>query len=250
MSQESDPLKTLVIIQARMASTRLPGKSLAPILEKPMLYFVLERLKRLSHPVQLIVATSEEDADDPIEVWCNREKISCFRGSEEDVLDRFLKAARRHEGDVIVRITGDCPLIDPKIVDQAIDQFLEHYPDYDYVSNTLKRTFPRGLDVEVFKRRALERAHEEAFFTEEREHVTPFIWRHPESFSLGELIYKEDVSDLRLTVDTEEDFLLITKVLESLWPKNPAFSLDDLLTLIHAHPEWESLNAHVKQKGV
>lgn len=250
LSDEMVALKILVVVQARMGSTRLPGKSLALVLGKPLLYYVVERLKMLSHKATLVVATSEEEGDDPISLWCHEEGVCCFRGSEEDVLDRYLKAARRYEGDVIIRVTGDCPLIDPHVVDLAIDQFLEHYPDYDYLSNTIKRTYPRGLDVEVFKRRALERAHEEAFHTEEREHVTPYIWRHPETFSLGSFFYKEDLSAHRLTVDTEEDLALITRIIETLWPQNPAYSLQDLLYLILEHPEWEQLNAHVKQKGV
>lgn len=250
MSDAPSPLKVVVIIQARMASTRLPGKSLAQVLGRPLLYYVTERLKHLTHPVKVVVATSEEESDDPIEAWCRDHHILCFRGSHEDVLDRYVKAARRFSADVIVRITGDCPLIDPNVVDQAIGQFLEHYPDYDYLSNTVQRTFPRGLDVEVFKRSALEKAHEEAFHTEEREHVTPYIWRQPEVFSLGTLYYKEDLSPHRWTVDTEEDFALITKLLEAAWPKNPAFAFQELLPLIEAHPEWEAINAHVKQKGV
>lgn len=215
-----------------------------------MLYYVIERLKRLSHSCLIIVATSEEDADDPIEAWCDREKIACFRGSEEDVLDRFVKAARRYEADIVVRVTGDCPLIDPKVVDLALQQFLEHYPGYDYLSNTIKRTFPRGFDVEVFKLDALERAHEEAEYTEEREHVTPYIWRHPESFSLGSLFYKEDFSDLRLTVDTKEDFSLISKILEALWLKDPGFGLEELVKLLDLNPEWAEINRHIKQKGI
>jgi spore coat polysaccharide biosynthesis protein SpsF len=233
-----------------MASTRLPGKSLAPVLGRPLLYYVTQRLKQLKHPVEVVVATSEEESDDPIEAWCLDHQVLCFRGSHEDVLDRYLKAARRFSADVIVRITGDCPLIDPVVVDQAIDQFLEHYPDYDYLSNTVQRTFPRGLDVEVFKRSALERAHEEAFHTEEREHVTPYLWRHPETFSLGSLYHKEDLSDHRWTVDTEDDFALITKLIEAAWPKNRAFTFQELLKLVEAHPEWEAMNAHIKQKGI
>lgn len=250
MSTESPSLKILVVIQARMASTRLPGKSLRTILNRPILSFLVERLKHLSHLVTIVIATSEEDSDDPIVEFCKEEQIEVYRGSEEDVLDRYLKTARRFNGDVIVRITGDCPLMDPRVVDQALSQFLEHYPDYDYVSNTIKRTFPRGLDVEVFKRRALERAHEESYFTEEREHVTPYIWRHAEIFTLGNLYYKEDHSSHRWTLDTEEDFKLISLMLNSLWQENPQFSMEDALLLLQQNPEWVTLNAQVKQKGI
>lgn len=249
MIQDNPALKVLVIIQARMASTRLPGKSLKTILDKPILSILLQRLSRLKTPAQIIVATSEEEGDQAIVDFCKAHHIAYFAGSEDDVLDRYLKAARKFSGDVIVRITGDCPLMDPHVVDEAVEQFLEHYPEYDYFSNALKRTFPRGLDVEVFKRRALEQAHQKGFFSEEREHVTPYIWRHPEIFHLGHLLYKEDQSRHRWTLDTPEDFELIRLIIESFWETNPHFTMEDVLGLLDKHPEWVDINSHVKQKG-
>lgn len=250
VSESSPALNTVIIIQARMSSTRLAGKSLKIIQGLPVIAILVKRLKFMTHPATIVIATSEEDADDPIEAYCKEAAIEIFRGAEEDVLDRYLKAARKYSGDVIVRITGDCPLMDPRVVDQTLDYFLEHYPDFDYVSNTLKRTFPRGLDVEVFKRRALERAHSESYFTEEREHVTPYIWRHPEMFSQGNYLCKEDHSEHRWTLDTEEDFHLIKLILDELLPANPHFSMQDTLALMTKNPEWFLINAQIKQKGI
>lgn len=249
MIQDSPTLKILIIIQARMASTRLPGKSLKTIKNQPILSILLQRLSTLKHHAEIVVATSEEDIDQAIVDFCKEHKVSYFTGSEDDVLDRYLKAARKFSGDIIVRLTGDCPLMDPRVVDQAIDQFLEHYPSYDYVSNAIKRTFPRGLDVEVFKRRVLEQAHQKAYFTEEREHVTPYIWRHPEIFHLGNIFYKEDYSRHRWTLDTQEDFDLIKLIVEHFWDTNPHFTMEEVLALLDQHPEWVEINSRVKQKG-
>jgi spore coat polysaccharide biosynthesis protein SpsF len=246
MEQGIDSLKTLVIIQARMGPTRLPGKSLLPILNRPVLGRLLDRLALMKQRVRIVVATSREKGDLPIVDFCRREGVDFFTGSEEDVLERYTFAARHFGGDIIVRLTGDCPLIDPEVVDRAIERFVDLYPECDYLSNTLKRTYPRGLDVEVFKRRALERAFEEAFLTGEREHVTPYIWRHPELFSLASLEAEEDLSGYRLTLDTAEDLDLITKIIEGLSKKS---DLPAIVSLLKLHPDWVKINQHIEQKN-
>lgn len=248
MSEDVPSLKIAVILQARMNSERLPGKPLLKVLGRPLLSYMIERLKRVEHPVTLVIATT--DSSEPIIQFCKEERLKYYVGSEQDVLDRYLKAARRFDADVIVRVTGDNPLLDPQVIDEAIRQFLEAYPALDYLSNSLNRTFPRGMDVEIFKRRALETAHEDGFHSEEREHVTPYIWRHPELFQLAQMTYKRDTSQHRWTVDTEQDFELIKRILEEIYPRKKAFTLEDLLELLEEHPDWSLLNATIQQKSV
>lgn len=245
---EVPTLKIAVILQARMNSERLPGKPLLKVLNRPLLSYMVERLQRIEHPVTLVIATTE--TSEPIIQFCKTERLNYYVGSEKDVLDRYLKTARRYEADVIVRVTGDNPLLDPQVIDEAIRQFLEAYPALDYLSNSLQRTFPRGMDVEIFKRRALEMAHEDGFRSEEREHVTPYIWRHPELFQLAQMTYKRDASQHRWTVDTQEDFELIKRILEAIYPRKKAFTLEDLLELLEENPDWSLLNASIQQKSV
>jgi spore coat polysaccharide biosynthesis protein SpsF len=235
-------------IQARMGSTRLPGKILKPILEKPLLDFLIERLMYSKGINEVVVLTTREIADDPIVTFCEQRKIPCFRGSEEDVLDRYYQAALLRRPDGIVRITSDCPLIDPQIVDQLIEAFRHEYPKFDYVSNTLERTFPRGLDAEVFSFEALERAFQNALYPEEHEHVTVYMYRHPELFKLKNIAHTSSLAHHRWTVDTPEDFALIRLILENLYPVKPQFRLNDILDLLSHHSEWIKLNAHIEQK--
>ena len=239
-----------IIVQARMGSTRLPGKSMKAILGKPMLSFLLERLSHVRLADSLVVATSELDQDQPIADFCAKNNIRCSRGSENDVLARFKKAADESKATAIVRVSGDCPLMDPTIVDAVIQRYKDLSPDIDYVSNTLERTFPRGMDVEIFSKSALDTCFTDAKNWEEREHVTPYIYRNPKLFRIENLRAKEDHSDLRLTVDTSQDFQLISLLLETLYPKNPQFSLEDILKQLHKHPEWISINADIKQKKI
>lgn len=250
MNESRPRLKIGIIVQARMGATRLPGKPLFKVKGKTLLEYQIERLKRVRQPNTLIVATTQNEKDQSIVAICKQEKISYYTGSEDDVLDRYLKTARHYDIDVVVRLTADCPLIDPDLIDKLLDEFLSHYPEYDYFSNTIERTFPRGMDIEIFKRRSLEEAHSESFLSSDREHVTPFIYRHPERYKLGSYRYSEDHSSYRWTVDTQEDFTLIEKMLESILPKKPHFNLRDLLDLAQEHPDWKLLNRHVEQKKI
>ncbi len=242
--------KINIIIQARMASTRLPGKVLRLILHRPMLDYLIERVNFMHTPHSLIIATTTNPRDDVIESFAKTSNTLLFRGSEEDVLDRYYQTCCVYPADIIVRITSDCPLMDPVIIDHALHQFQNNRSHLDYLSNTLHRTFPRGMDIEVFTFEALEIAAKEASNSYDREHVTPFLYRHPERFHLSNFTHNIDISKYRLTVDTPEDFLLISKIFEDLYPKNKKFTLEDILQGFNQHPAWQKINAHIKQKEV
>jgi spore coat polysaccharide biosynthesis protein SpsF len=231
-----------------MSSTRLPGKVLMPVLGKPLLEHLVERLKRVTLSDDIIVATTKNSADDVIERFCQDQAISCYRGNEEDVLSRYYEAAVTYSADVIVRVTGDCPLLDPALVDEAIRYFIDHHPNYAYVSNVQKRTYPRGMDIEVFSFESLAEAFYDATKPSEREHVTPYLYQYTKHFNTGHLIAESDHSAKRWTVDTKEDYELIRNIFQELYPVNPHFSMIDVLQLLKKRPEWEKINAHIEQK--
>ncbi|MCB1111499.1 MAG: glycosyltransferase family protein [Chlamydiales bacterium] len=231
-----------------MGSTRLPGKLLLEVAGRPLLSYQIERLKRAKFADRIVVATTTNPRDEQIVDFCRKEKVSCYRGSEEDVLDRYERAAQEYGADIIVRITSDCPLIDPAIVDQVIAYYFEHRDRFDYVSNTIQRTFPRGMDVEVFPYDKLEEIAARAVAPHEREHVTPYFYEHQDRYRLGSVSNDRDLSSYRWTVDTEEDFTLVSKIINALYRHKPNFTLDDLLNLFKKHPDWKNINVHVKQK--
>jgi spore coat polysaccharide biosynthesis protein SpsF len=243
----------LAILQARVSSSRFPAKVLQPILGVPMLARQIERIQRISRSDRLIVATSSEGSDDPIQQLCLDLGVTCYRGELNDVLDRFYQAARlgspsAEPPDHILRLTGDCPLLDPELIDQLISFYLA--ADYDYVSNTLELTFPDGLDAEIFKFNCLEAAWQEAKLPSEREHVSLFIHQQPSRYKLGSFKSNIDYSDLRWTVDEPVDLELVTKIYEALYPKDPAFKTEDILNFLAAHPALKKLNqAHERNQG-
>ncbi len=243
-------MSVCLIVQARMNSQRLPGKVLMEILEKPLLGYELERLKKSRLRGELLVATSVNPADNPVVEYCKKQGVSCFRGSEEDVLARFYEAAKQTSAETVVRICGDSPLVDPELVDRTIDHYLKNRRDVDYVSNVLKRTFPRGLDCEVFSFKVLDEAYHEATLKSEREHVTPFIYNRPKRYRLGGVEGDEDLSGFRWTVDTEEDFDLIQKILSKVYPVNPGFGMREVLALYEKNPEWKKINERVQQRSL
>ena len=234
-------------IQARMGSTRLPGKVLKTVLGKPLLEYLVERIAQTKEIDDFVILTSHEKSDDPIVSFCHKHNIAAYRGSEDDVLDRYYQAALLRKPDGIVRITADCPLIDPDVIDQVVQIFRQD-PHVDYISNAFERTFPRGLDVEVFSFHALQQAAQQAIRPEEREHVTVYMYRHPEIFKLKNVAHKPSMGNYRWTVDTPEDFALIRLILENLYPSNPHFRMKDILRLLAQHPTWSELNAHIEQK--
>jgi len=240
--------KVTAIIQARMSSTRLPGKVLKNICGKPMLWHMLNRLKFSKKIDDIILAIPNLAQNNKLKDIAKEFKLHCFRGSEEDVLDRYYKAAVKFGGDVIVRLTSDCPLIDPRLTDRIIEEHL--LADVDYTSGGNKGSFPRGLDTEVFSFDALKRAYEEAKQDYEREHVTPYIYQHPELFKLQfiEASGKLRQPDLRLTVDTEEDLKLIREIFTRLYRDDQIFYAEDIIDLLDRHPGLVAINAHIRQK--
>lgn len=240
--------KNLIIVQARMTSTRLPGKVLMPVLGKPLLDYLVERLHHVRSRPRVVLATTTNETDLPLVAAAERLGIACYRGSEDDVLSRYYEAALQFGGESILRITSDCPLLDPAVIDLVMKQFASRKHPWDYVSTTLTRTFPRGMDVEMFTFEALKTAHDEATLPAEREHVTPFLYNNPDRFKLGSVTNVLDVSRHRWTVDTEEDFELVKRIIEALYPSHPKFNMKDCLQLLNENPAWEKLNAHIEQK--
>jgi spore coat polysaccharide biosynthesis protein SpsF len=240
-------MTTVAIVQARMGSTRLPGKVLEPLLGEPILTRVMRRAGRARRLDACVVATSVVAEDDPIADLAAREGWSCERGSLDDLLDRYVMAARAHGADVVVRITADCPLIDPQVIDDTIAAF--EGGGCDYAATGLEpRTFPRGLDVEVMSLTALEQAWQDDSDPAWREHVTPYLYRHPERFRLCRVGTEDDQSDHRWTVDTPEDYELVRKIYDAFGRDD--FTWRDALALVESHPDWEDLNRHVVQKTV
>ena len=246
--KEGKAQRVVIIVQARMGATRLPGKPLKLVSGRPLLSYLVERLRRVKRAALVAVATTSAKQDQQIIDFCIQEHIPFFVGSETDVLERYYQAAQRFNADVIVRVTGDCPLIDPEEVDRVIACFQSQQPPCDYASNSMEKKFLRGVDTEVFSFHCLERTYHEANKQAEREHVTPYIYLHPEQFSLVSAKQPSEWADYRLTVDTPEDFELVSKILETLYPSNPAFLTHDVMALLSQHPAWATINADIKQK--
>lgn len=244
-------MRTVIIVQARMTSTRLPGKVLADLAGRPMLGQELARLKRCRRAEEIVVATTTNATDDPVVALAEREGVRWFRGDEHDVLSRYLGAARAARAEVVVRVTADCPLIEPTLVDEVVAALTGDGParePADYASNIQRRTFPRGLDTEALYMDVLERVGRLGRTREAREHVTFFIHReHPELFLLRSVTGIEDHSDLRWTVDEPADLELVRRIYEigGLGEREVAFG--ELVSLVRSHPELARLNAHVQQ---
>jgi spore coat polysaccharide biosynthesis protein SpsF len=237
-------VKIVAIIQARMESTRLPGKVLMDIQGQTMLASVVRQVRRAKKLDDIVVATTDRPADDAIIEACRQLGVAGFRGDSEDVLSRYYHAARQHQAQVIVRITADCPLIDPGIIDQIVTVFREN--DVDYASNTLTRSYPRGLDVEVFSMSALEQAWREADRQHYREHVTPFFYQNPGRFKLKAISCKDDYSHFRWTVDRQEDLELVREIYRRLPVDHRSWT--EIVALVNATPELLEINRHVQQK--
>jgi spore coat polysaccharide biosynthesis protein SpsF len=228
------------ILQARTSSTRLPGKVLAPVLGRPMIARQLERLARVQRLDRLVVATSTAAGDDTIAALCAELGVPCFRGSLEDVLDRFHAAAGELGADHVVRLTADCPLTDAGLIDRLIEFHLAG--DYEYSSNCQRRTFPVGLDAEIVRRDVLDRVWRDAREPGDREHVTLFIRNRPEVFRIGSLENDEDLSALRWTVDEPADLEFVRRVYAELYPRDPAFGWRDVLALVRRRPELADIH--------
>lgn len=242
----------LAIVQARMGSSRLPGKILMDFCGKPSLYRIYERLDRSKKIDKVVIATSEDEINDPVRLLCKDNGILCFSGSEEDVLDRFYQAAKyagAGKGDTLIRITGDCPLIDYEIIDNVVEKYKKS--KVDYISNSAKPTYPDGLDCEVFSFDLLEMTHHDAKLMSEREHVTLFIRKHPERFKVENFANDKDYSYMRWTLDQKEDYVFIKQVYDALFDSNPAFLMADILQLLDKNPEMLQINSlYVRNEGL
>jgi spore coat polysaccharide biosynthesis protein SpsF len=240
-------MRTVCTIEARMTSSRLPGKVLLEAAGKPLLEHMIERLRQVRGLDAIVIATTEEASSDPIAELADRLDVGCFRGSEEDVLARVLGAAQADGAELIVEATGDCPLIDPRVIERVLDRFLEG--DVDYCSNTVERTYPRGMDVQVFPTAVLAEVAGLTDDPADREHVSLYIYEHPDRFRLRSVVSERpETADVRLTVDTPEDYALIREIFEVLYPRDPEFGLDAILALLDQRPELAALNRHVDQK--
>jgi spore coat polysaccharide biosynthesis protein SpsF len=225
-----------------MGSTRLPGKVLMPIAGTPLVQRVVERVAAAKKVDQIIVATTEDSSDNELAGFLQGLRIvKVYRGARDDVLDRYYQCALLAEADIVVRITADDPLKDPEVIDLAISA-MHGDATLDYVSNTLVPSFPEGLDVEVFRFAALSKAWHEASLESEREHVTPYIWKHPELFLVQNISYQRDLSSWRWTVDKPEDVLFMTEVFK-WFSGQPLVSFREVISWLDAHPEIRSINA-------
>jgi len=241
--------RAIAIIQARMTSTRLPGKSLLPLAGIPILEHVVRRAQRIPGIECVWVATTNDGSEAPLVDLCLRLGVAFHRGSVEDVLSRYAEVTLNDKADIIMRITADCPFIDPEISQRVLETFARAEGRLSYVSNTLERTYPRGLDVEVFSQQALQTAHREATDPLDREHVTRFFYTHRECFPMGQVTDMSDHSHLRWTVDTSEDYQLARELYDKLYSLKPFFSYKDVLNILTRFPELAQINAQVAQKA-
>jgi spore coat polysaccharide biosynthesis protein SpsF len=241
-------MKTVAIVQARMTSTRLPGKILKEVLGKPLLWYELERLRKITSLDEIVVATTINASDDPVVDLCLALEVSTYRGSECDVLSRYYEAARYYKADVVARFTADCPLIDIKIAGSVLSYYSDNIRELDYCADDVPATVPRGMDIEVFPRAVLTEAHNESKLALEREHVTPFIYTRPERYRIWRVRGEAGWAKYRLTVDTAEDFELMETIIKELYPVNTDFGLRDIIKLLEEKPELAKINELVRQK--
>ncbi|AGB42117.1 spore coat polysaccharide biosynthesis protein F, CMP-KDO synthetase [Halobacteroides halobius DSM 5150] len=248
--------KVVAIVQARMGSSRLPGKVAKEIVGRPMLAHLIERLKYFDRLDQIVIATSDKEIDDRVVEIAKNSKVDFYRGSEDDVLSRYIEAAQKFKADVIVRITGDCPLIDPMTIDKAVTKFLNS--DYDYFRlNVGDNGYPRGLDTEIFSSDTLLKVEEFVLKEEEnkdnpyREHVTFYINRHPDKFKITSHNPKEDLKrNYRLCVDEIDDFKLIKELYQRLYQIGEIINIQDVIRLLDDNSELAQINRKVQQKKV
>jgi len=230
----------VAIIQARTGSTRLPNKVLKLLNEKPMIWHICDRLKHSNLINKIVIATTDNRKDDKLDKWAAENNIACIRGSENNVLSRYFKAATDVKADIIVRITADDPFKDIAIIDKVIDMLINE--ELDFACNNFPPSFPEGLDAEVFTYLALKDAFENSNDDFEKEHVTQYFYRNPVKFKIKNYSNKEDFSNLRLTVDTENDFKLAEEIYNRLYTINNFFGFDEILSLAKSNPDLFNIN--------
>ena len=236
-------MRVVAIIQARMGSTRRPGKVLEKIHGEALLAHLLVRLQAVKEFDDIIIATTHHDTDDVLYEWASSNDIKCFRGSEDNVLSRFYHCASENDAQIIVRITADDPLKDPEVISHAINLLLDH-SELDYVSNTIKPTYPEGIDVEVFTFEALQRAFNLAVKKSDLEHVTPYIWNNPEEFKVHNFEASLDTSYVRLTVDYEDDIEVVRRILDR-FIDYPLVPYQHIVNFLSDHPEIAKINGTI-----
>ncbi|HZC01857.1 MAG TPA: glycosyltransferase family protein [Gammaproteobacteria bacterium] len=248
--QDSHCATPLIVVQARLGSTRYPGKVLLDLAGEPLIARLIERIRRIETPAKILVATTTESQDDRLAKVCRAAGIEVFRGHPTDLLDRHYQAALEYGAKIVAKVPSDCPLIDPAIIDQVFERFTE--AACDYASDLHPASYPDGNDVEVMRFEALKMAWQEASLPLEREHTTPFIWERPERFRLANVVWEpgpdgtlpRDYSmSHRWTIDYPEDYVFIRRVYQELYPLNPAFGLYDILDLLERKPDIHALNA-------
>ena len=243
-------MNVVCIMQTRTGSTRLPNKVLKKICGKTVLEHDINRLKKANTIDKIVVATTTLEQDNIIAEIAEKSSVIYFKGSEDDVLSRYYYAAKENDADIVIRVTSDCPLIDPKIIDDMVLKFVELRGDenIDYLSNKIKMTYPRGLDVEIFTFEALQRSFKEGSKAYEREHVTPYIYLNPDKFNFESYENDKDYSEFRWTLDTEEDLKLIEIIYSNLYDENKLFYFEDVLKFVLDNPEISKINENVRQK--
>ncbi len=242
--------KKIVTIQARMGSDRLPGKILLPLSGKPSLERMVERVRRSKYIDDVVVATTTNPKDDVVEKWAVSAGISLYRGSESDVLSRVVEAGRKFRAEILVQLTGDCPLMDPLVIDRLFEVYLAN--DYDYVANVLDRSYPRGFDTQIYSLDVLERAHAKTADVAHREHVSLYIYEHPQEFKLHNVMAPAEATapEFRVCVDTPEDYEVVRTIFESLYAKNVHFTAADVAGFLKSRPDVAQMNQTVAQKKV
>jgi len=242
--------RVVAIVQARMASTRLPGKVLKEILGKPILAYLIERIKNASSIDDLVIATTTDLTDETIVEYCIANNIKYFRGSENDVLSRYMGAAIASNADYIVRICSDSPAVDTGLINEIVNEFKQQRNNCDYLSNTIDQTYPLGMNIEIFSLEALTIADQNAKTVYEREHVTPYIYFNKDRFRVLKKNYYKNLSNIRLTIDELDDFRLMQNVIENLYPNDQYFTLEQILSFLEKNPDILKINQHVKQTQV
>lgn len=241
-------MKVVCIIQARVGSSRLPGKVLKEICGKTVLEHDINRLKLVQNIDEIVVATTVEEQDDRIVNEANRLGVKYFRGSENDVLSRYYFAAKENNADIVVRVTSDCPCLDYNILNDMINLFFEKSNEIDYMNNTVERTYPRGYDIEIFSYNALENAFNKARKDYEREHVTPYIYDSNNNFRMFSYKNLNNYSKYRVTLDTKEDLQVITSIYEALFDEKGYFLLQDVVEFLDKNPQVAKINEEIEQK--
>lgn len=237
--------KIITVIQARIGSSRLPGKILLPLAGKPLLLRMYERVASAIYVGDIVVALTEDELDNQLEVLCLKNNIKSFRGSSHDLLDRHYNAAKINGAEVVIKIPSDCPLIDPQVIDKVILYYINNSNKYDFVSNLHPPSYPDGNDIEIMSFKTLENAWINAKQTFEREHTTPFIWENPDNFRIGNVLWETGLNysmTHRFTIDYREDYEFIKRVYDELYYKNERFGLKDILLLLEEKPEIKKIN--------